>query len=185
MTPRVIGIAGPSGSGKTTLAERLQERIALDSARMSLADPIRGMLRSLGLTAAELTTGKNTANRFGHTARYMLQTLGTEWGRQQIAPDLWVTVLAERVAACHAPIVLVDDVRFGNEAAWVRSHGNLIHLETHGAPVGSFSSHVSEFPIAREAADIVAPVYTYDLGYILMCLGFDPYTGTLTTPGPL
>jgi hypothetical protein len=182
---RVIGIAGPAGSGKTTLAERLQERIALDSARMSFADPIRGMLRSLGLTAAELSIGKNTAGRFGHTARYMLQTLGTEWGRHQIAADLWVNLLAERVAAARVPIVIVDDVRFGNEAAWVRSHGVMIHLETHGAPVGSYSSHVSEFPIARELADIVAPVYTYDMGTLLVALGFDPSTGTLTTPDPI
>jgi hypothetical protein len=61
----------------------------------------------------------------GVSARHMLQTLGTEWGRACIHPDFWVMIArtkAQRILADGRSVV-IDDVRFPNEAAMIRDLG--------------------------------------------------------------
>jgi hypothetical protein len=47
----------------------------------------------------------------GRSRRQMMQTLGTEWGRQMVHPEIWVRSLLRRVQGCRAGI---PDVRFEN-----------------------------------------------------------------------
>lgn len=57
----------------------------------------------------------------GVTFRHLQQTLGTEWGRACISPDVWLRVWKER--GRQYEYVVVDDVRFPNEAELIRSMG--------------------------------------------------------------
>jgi hypothetical protein len=50
----------------------------------------------------------------GKSPRQLLQTLGTEWGRGTIHPEIWIRIAMDR-ASRHANVV-VTDVRFDNEA---------------------------------------------------------------------
>ncbi len=78
------------------------------------------------------------------TARYILQTLGTEWGRDKIDPDLWAklgVITAEKLLTGEyaynpgvgltkdrgwiAPLVAITDGRFPNEILAVRRLGGL------------------------------------------------------------
>lgn len=59
-----------------------------------------------------------------------MQTLGSEWGRQLIGPDLWVD--AWRDVAARYQRVVVDDVRFVNEAAIAAFGGRLYVLRRLG-----------------------------------------------------
>jgi hypothetical protein len=55
----------------------------------------------------------------------MMQTLGTEWGRACIHPDFWVMIAraeTQRIMADDRSVV-IDDVRFPNEAAMIRDLG--------------------------------------------------------------
>jgi hypothetical protein len=47
----------------------------------------------------------------------LLQTLGTEWGRGTVHPEIWIRIAMER-AAQHLTFngVVITDVRFDNEA---------------------------------------------------------------------
>jgi len=72
-----------------------------------------------------------TIEPFECTARWILQTLGTEWGRRYIREDIWVRLAEQFIIKTFGEVsVVIDDVRFENEADFVRSKGGLIiHLK--------------------------------------------------------
>ena len=81
----------------------------------------------------------------GQTPRYAMITLGTEWGRQMINPNLWVNAAMHRVSGFKSsdPVVF-DDCRFANEAQSIRDRGGYI-IRVHRPDVsGSHHDHVSE-----------------------------------------
>lgn len=126
MTRQIIAIMGVAGSGKTIVARRLEQ---YGFARTRFAAPIKVMLKvGLGLTDEQLD-GEDKAQPIpdlgGCSARILMQTLGTEWGRRMIHPDLWASVWKRHVAKIDGPVV-VDDLRFPNEAAAIREMGGTI-----------------------------------------------------------
>ena len=124
--PRIIGLYSSSPqAGKTTIANLLAGH---NYVRVSFADPLREMLipllTTLGYseTAARhrLTEAKHlTIPELGVTPRHLLQTLGTEWGRSCVHPEVWLKTWQARVDRLLAEghNVVTDDVRFPNEAA--------------------------------------------------------------------
>lgn len=149
--PRVIGIAGPAGAGKSKAAAYLVDLLPQYS-KAAFADPIKSMLaEGLGLRPEQLYGDEKAVvdERYGCTPRHIMQTLGTEWGRRLIHPDVWVRALADRVAGRR---VVIDDARFPDEAAFVRENGVLIHLVGRGGIEGG---HVSEKQLDRLPGDKV------------------------------
>lgn len=149
----LIGIAGPAGAGKDELADMLLA-VVPGSAKRPFAEPLKTMLeKGLGLTQRQLygDLKADTDERYGTTPRHMMQTLGTEWGRNLIAPDLWLSAMANRVSECDG-LVVIPDVRFEDEAAWVRERGKLIHITGRGGIPGD---HVSERGVVKRAFDMV------------------------------
>lgn len=127
MKPQIIGVLGVAGSGKTLVAKRLVNHYGYTRTR--LADPMKRMLKyGLGLSDEELDGDKKMApmERFGGvTPRHMMQTLGTEWGRYRIYSDIWVDAWRDMVARTEGSVV-VDDVRFPNEAKAIKEMGGVL-----------------------------------------------------------
>jgi hypothetical protein len=125
--PVLIGILGVAGSGKTLVSKHLVERY--DYTRTRFADPLKRMLKlGLGLSDEEVDGNEKMrplADFGGATARYMMQTLGTEWGRRTIHNDIWINLWKRSVRQATGPVV-VDDVRFPNEAELIRSLGGVL-----------------------------------------------------------
>ena len=145
--PRLIGLYSPApGCGKSTLADLL-----IEHQRVSFAAPLKSavshMLNQLGLSALHYIYVDKEAiiPGLGVSARHMLQTLGTEWGRACIHPDFWVKIArakTERIMN-NGGSVVVDDVRFPNEVAMIRElGGELWRIERPG--VSYDGSHESE-----------------------------------------
>ncbi len=88
----LIGISGKAGSGKTTIAEYLIEKH--DFVEYSFATPIKQMLCTMlncDLKTLEIYKESNTIlDETGCTLRKLLQTLGTDWGRNIINNNIWV-----------------------------------------------------------------------------------------------
>jgi len=127
---KIIGIAGPAGAGKTTVAGMIQQ-MQPGYDRLAFSTPIKEMLRvGLGLSEAQLYGDqKEVADpRYGCTPRHLMQTLGTEWGRNMINQDIWLNATISKICG---PTV-VEDVRFFGEADWVRKHGALLHVARNG-----------------------------------------------------
>lgn len=140
--PRLIGFAGPIGAGKTTAAEHLVR--AHGFVRIRFAGPLKDMMRALGLGEAEVDGDRKEVPcplLCGRTPRWAMQTIGTEWGRELIHPDLWTTIWAARVAAATAPVV-ADDVRFPNEVAGIHRLGGIVIRVTR--PGVAAAGHASE-----------------------------------------
>lgn len=145
----LIGLTGPAGGGKDTVADMVMRKFP-EFQRRSFAQPLKTMLAvGLGLSQAQLNGDMEDKSRidprYGCSARWLMQTLGTEWGRNIIDPDIWLTALKPRIENCSH--VIITDVRFANEAAYIRKKGKLVHVWGRG---GIDGAHESENPIEYE-----------------------------------
>jgi len=127
MTAYLIGIAGPKGSGKTHIARMLER---MDYRHVAFAAPIKRMLVSLYGHRLEFDgRKKEDPVMHGHSTRQLLQSLG-DWGRN-IDPDFWVRHFAEmrewvRKFVGDDVKFCIADVRYDNEADWIRAEGGII-----------------------------------------------------------
>lgn len=151
---KLIGLTGKAGSGKDTVARlilNITQDLDLDEITYLIeyrdmngfqygtvygfADPIYKMLSELtGQTSLWLMLNKDEVF-FGKTVRQLLQTLGTEWGRNLVNENLWIEWLDDKRKklkeelgdfAEEQDIEIIVDVRRDNEADYVRSQGGEI-----------------------------------------------------------
>ena len=151
----VIGVAGRARSGKDTLVNFILAARGYGY-RYGFADPIKRMLLALNIDCTDpfwVDNKEAVIPALGVSLRRLLQTLGTEWGRELINPDLWV-ILAKQALVDHGPGMLISDVRVENEAKWIRSvGGRIVHIQRPNAsPV---AEHVSEAGIVALPEDIL------------------------------
>lgn len=129
--PRLIGLTGYARSGKSTVASILRQAHAFHE--ISFAEPIRDFTRQLlGYSFVELEANKETPIDWLEgvtTPRRIMQTLGTEWGRNMIHREIWLRVALREAKEClveGCSDVVISDVRFVNEAAAIREAGGQI-----------------------------------------------------------
>jgi hypothetical protein len=60
----------------------------------------------------------------GRSPRHAMQTLGTEWGRDQMNENFWVNITLQRVKLFDR--VVISDVRFPNEVDMIRKLGGMV-----------------------------------------------------------
>lgn len=153
--PTLIGLAGCKGVGKDTAADHLVRNHGF--VKIALADPLRdGLKAMLGLSDQRFddrNLKEAQIDWLGASPRQLLQTLGTEWGRNYIARDLWLRVAARRIDALPPGAhVVVSDIRFEDEAAWVRKQGGqLWHIRR---DIQASDPHSSEQGIALQPGDV-------------------------------
>jgi hypothetical protein len=128
--PMLIGLTGAPGCGKDTLAQKMMEHDVYE--RYRFADPIKNMLKQLHIREDvwEDHDQKETALPWlGRSPRYLAQTLGTEWGRNTVNPEIWVLMAKGRwhvVNAGGEGRMVIPDVRFPNEAKWIVEAGGFL-----------------------------------------------------------
>jgi len=133
----IIGLAGRANSGKTTAAKHLV--FTMGFTRLSFASPIKSMvgdfLLGMGYGAdyvdSLLTVEKEQVLApLGKSPRQLMQSIGTEWGRDCIDNNIWVTFAQRRLRAGGEWLIVFDDVRFENEASMIcRLGGHIIHID--------------------------------------------------------
>ncbi|WP_207479514.1 deoxynucleotide monophosphate kinase family protein [Arenibaculum pallidiluteum] len=149
--PRIIAVTGLAGSGKSTVATCLARR---GYRRERFAGPLKSMMHALGLTEEHTDGGLKEMPcdlLGGVTPRRAMQTLGTEWGRQLIDPNLWVRAWMQRAAE---GLIVVDDCRFLNEAGGVRMLGGVawrVERPGHHLDVGGHASEAEMHLIQADA----------------------------------
>jgi len=150
---KLIGLSGLARSGKDTTGRFLSELIGCPT--YALASPIKQACNELFGWDSRHSDGelKEVADPFwGVSPRYAYQTLGTEWGRNLIRDDIWLK-RAEMMLDKHGSLI-VTDVRFENEAKWIRDMGGkLIHVKREG--IESVLKHASENGVAIQPEDVV------------------------------
>lgn len=125
MSFELIGLTGPARSGKDTVAGILETH---GFKRLSYAAPIKEMLVPLIGNIPDEDKEK-IIPWLGVSPRYLMQTLGTEWGRMLVKPTIWRDILSHRIDLAmeegHSKFV-ISDVRFQNEYDWVRAIGGAV-----------------------------------------------------------
>jgi len=144
---KVVGFIGPIGCGKS-LAASVAAGMMINATILPFAKPLKSMLSAAGLTAEELYgVDKERPSPLlgGKTPRYAMQTLGTEWGRNTINPNIWVNIWARQVSCLSAPgFVFADDARFPNEIAAIRNLGGTVVKIVRPSSMVRNDEHASE-----------------------------------------
>lgn len=150
---KLIGITGKAGTGKDTIANYLVRRYRFR--RVALADPIKRGLDAIFDFSSDDWDDREWKEAilpaFGVSPRRLAQTLGTEWGRREIADDIWLKLAEIAVDSYRRSRyphgIVIPDIRFDNEATWIRNQGGqLWHISRPGA--GLVEAHSSEDGVA-------------------------------------
>lgn len=146
----IIGLTGFKGCGKSTVAEIMRDK--LDYEIRSFAKPIKDMLKVMGLTHEELYDSElkeRVMPDFGKSPREIMQLLGTEFARNMIKEDVWVTALMRQLNDDENYVI--DDVRFPNEAAAIHAKGGKVVRVVRDRTSGD--NHISEAGLDSEHID--------------------------------
>lgn len=143
----LIALSGLAGSGKTTAANYLVRECGF--ARRPFAFQLKAMISAGFNIPGDVLDGPREGKEQpleifgGKSIRHVMQTLGTEWGRELIHPDVWVR--AWEKGAAGLPNVVVDDARFPNEEAAIRRlGGTIVMLLREGSGSKVAARHASE-----------------------------------------
>lgn len=116
----IIGLAGKSKSGKTTLAKELQKQIPMFKI-YSFAAPVK----ECALLLKEMF-------KIPYADRIIHQIIGTEMGRgilsKWLNDNIWIYIMDLRLGYTTTPLVIIDDVRFNDEAEFIFSWGGYVFM---------------------------------------------------------
>ena len=124
---------------------------------LKFAGTLKAMLYAMGLTH-DMIEGHLKEEPLdmlcGRTPRWAMQSLGTDWGRKLMGEDLWVRLWqfkAQGLLDAGSKIV-VDDVRFQNEARAIKEMGGVLVRVTRPGYGGG--THASETELAGISTDL-------------------------------
>lgn len=140
---KLIGVTGLARSGKDHAADNLADLMKLH--KYAFAEPLKTMLKSVFGDHFHEGDRSDICPETCKSYRVMMQTLGTEWGREMMNPQVWVNLVARRWKEIEAGGYLVQrgrdhtgykgyiaegmvlsDVRFDSEAEWIKLNGGVI-----------------------------------------------------------
>jgi len=152
MTKPIIAFTGLAQSGKTTAANAF---ISVGYDRTSFAEPIKEMVKCL---TPLLDKDARPPSLCGKSLREVYQSLGTDWGRKMVGQDIWILAGRSRIDTLLGDVesdiirgIVVDDIRFDNEAELVRNMGGVV-IEITRSSVPQMD-HASEAGISRDLID--------------------------------
>ena len=129
MNNKLIGISGFARSGKDTFYERCKQILCLsgeESKRYSFADELKNELNELLVKYTGISSfTENNAEK--EIVRPLLVTYGTDV-RLNLNQNCWIEKITEGVDTdLHLnKYVFITDVRFLNEAKWIKSKGGIL-----------------------------------------------------------
>lgn len=143
----VIGLTGYKGSGKTTVAQYLEDHYGFKRVNFKdgLVDEMKERLPDVLELLRQYNGYPNVDYLFFHKPdlmRALMQNYGTEVRRKD-DENYWVNRWSAAIFQHSITPVVVDDVRFLNEANAVRSNGGII-IRVERDDIESGGDHQSE-----------------------------------------
>ena len=153
MFPTVIGFAGKARSGKDTAGKYMVDNY--DFKHYYFSKPLKEATKIMfGLTDEQIKNKEKPAEPWGRSPRELYQRLGTDIARS-IDVNVWVKGADIFVRDNPGRSVVITDVRFSNEAFWIRSHGGLVvFLQSETRGIYENGEHSSENGLTSEDVDI-------------------------------
>lgn len=161
----IIGLAGPIGSGKDTMAKYLCTHLPAN--RLKFAGALYDMAQAFDSEIHPDMSHAAKESYVLHNAalgsrRDFLQKLGTEFGRDCIHSEIWVLKIDAEIAKLKFLLgadtnIVISDVRFPNEAKYIRNNGgHIVHLKPNWPC--EMNNHVSNNPIPFVEGDSILPL---------------------------
>ena len=141
----IVGISGKKRSGKDTAAEILTENYGFES--YSLADPMKEAARAIFMFGDEQLYGdrKEKVDEFWDLSpREVLQNFGTDLFREKFGEEVWLDSMERRLSFYLPEKVVIPDIRFPNEADWVKNMGGEVVRIDASERLESDDDHASE-----------------------------------------
>lgn len=160
MKSLLIGLTGRARSGKSTAAEHLVGTYLLE--HYAFADPLRdGLMAIFNLDPTDFEGDRKEQPLawLDRSPRQLMQSMGTEWARNTVHPDVWVKLGEQNLDYMNKALgavlgFVISDVRFENEAELIRRRGGtVIHISRSDAK--AVTPHISEAGIAVRQDDLI------------------------------
>lgn len=147
----IIGLSGYAQTGKDTIANHLINKYGFT--RVAFADPIREAvyklnpniniadMRGVPLATAVDRLGWEMVKVESSDARWLLQRMGTEVGREIFGENFWVDQAMKK--ALEHENVVITDVRYPNELQAILEHSGTVWRVIKG-DTGAVNRHASE-----------------------------------------
>ena len=131
---KLIALTGAAKSGKSTIAKYLSKGTAsrygthVPFVRARFSGTLKKMLMQIPDVTEDMIEGslKEEPQEIfgGRTPREVMQTLGTEWGRDSVYSKIWLDAWERSVS--NLTYVVVEDLRYLNEAELIKNRGGKI-----------------------------------------------------------
>lgn len=131
---RLIGVTGLARSGKDHASNYLAKYMALH--KYAFAEPLKTMLKSVFGDHFHEGDRTEICPETCKSYRVMMQTLGTEWGRDMMNPQVWINLVEKRRKEVEQGLLLrngnayrgmvLSDVRFDSEAEYLQHNSAVI-----------------------------------------------------------
>jgi hypothetical protein len=147
----LIGLTGRKGCGKSSIARILRDNHGFKI--KSFASPIKRMLEGMGIEREKLEDPclkEIKLPDFGKSPRELMQSLGTEWARDLIHPNIWIYLMEKELG--EDKNVVIDDVRFHNEAQMIRGYDGIVIEVLRGKHLIE-DGHISEAGVGDDMID--------------------------------
>ena len=152
--PMLIGFAGKARSGKDTAGKYLVDKYQF--AHYYFAKPLKEATKIMfGLTDEQIKNKEKPAEPWGRSPRELYQLLGTDIARN-IDVNVWVK--GANIFSRNHPDqnIVITDVRFSNEAFWIREQGGIVvYLQSDTRGIDEHSGHSSENGLQGSDVDII------------------------------
>lgn len=131
MKIKLLGLTGLAGCGKDTIARIMSEN-STNIELYALADPLKKAASSIFNIPLDSFYNQNLKEMvepyWDLSPREMLQKLGTEACRNVFGEDIWLKSGESYIKDLlnKGKTVIVTDIRFDNEAQWIKDNGGII-----------------------------------------------------------
>ena len=122
MNKLIIAFTAPKQTGKTTACRAIEAQHAANT--HSFADPLKEFGKLI-FPAAFMNEGKEQVFApVGFSYRDFAVHTGDTW--RKLNQDVFINILKHRVELSNSNVILIDDLRYENEAKAIREMGGLI-----------------------------------------------------------
>ena len=181
---KIIGITGKAGSGKDTVANYFVS--SKNYIQLTFGGAVKDIVQIITGWPREMIEGQTPESRnlretivhpnYNMTCRQLMQFVGTDLFRNNLDPNIWVNIVHDKIKKIisdgngnengngngNIRGIIVSDVRFDNEAQFIKSIGGIIIKINRGSVDNANSGHQSERGISIECEYIVENNNTID-----------------------
>jgi len=174
-----VGFMGGAGAGKTSAALALWLMLGDRARILSFSSPMKSAVKQLFMLTDVQVYGTKADKeivdpRWGVSPRTILQKVGTDCIRDMLCKDFFVRRMREAVKTSDEEIIIIDDVRFADEA---RICDFCVGIRRDGLPEDSHASEqvpwqLADLHIKNSGTGLLS--FQYDVQNILLKSGVLP-----------